>query len=85
VISITIVPAQEVEQVAAQYPGGTYLSVAEAGHETILWTACAANLQSQFFETLQVGDTRLHGDARDNIWPPWGDSDPRWERSSRRG
>jgi hypothetical protein len=67
----TIVPAHEVEQVAAHYPGSTYLSVAEAGHETILWTACAANLQSQFFETLQVGDSRCT-ETPETVWPALG-------------
>jgi hypothetical protein len=32
------------------------VSVAEVGHETILWFTCAASLASNFIETLQVGD-----------------------------
>ena len=52
------VPMEEVRQVAALFPQSTFVTVAEAGHVTAAWTQCAATLQSQFFETLQVGDTR---------------------------
>jgi pimeloyl-ACP methyl ester carboxylesterase len=53
----TFVATEEVKQVAALFPGSTFVKVAEAGHVTVAWTQCAANLQSNFFETLQVGDT----------------------------
>jgi len=53
----TLVPMEEVRKVAAQFPGSTFVPVAEAGHVTILETQCSAILQSQFFATLQVGDT----------------------------
>jgi len=51
------VPTPEVRKVAAFFPNSTVVPVAEAGHETVLWTACAANLASGFIENLQVGDT----------------------------
>jgi hypothetical protein len=38
---------------------------------TILWTQCAAALQSQFFETLQVGDTACTK-APETVWPAVG-------------
>jgi pimeloyl-ACP methyl ester carboxylesterase len=53
----TAVPMEEVRKVAALFPSSTFVLVAEAGHVTILETQCSAMLQSQFFATLQVGDT----------------------------
>ena len=54
----TIVPMEEVQQVAALFPKSTFVRVAEAGHVTAYWsTQCAAPLESQFIETLQPGDT----------------------------
>ena len=53
----TIVPMEEVQQVAALFPKSTFVPVAEAGHVTAYWTQCSANLESQFIETLQLGDT----------------------------
>jgi pimeloyl-ACP methyl ester carboxylesterase len=53
----TLVATEEAKQVAALFPESTFVKVAEAGHITGLWTQCAENLQSNFFETLQVGDT----------------------------
>jgi hypothetical protein len=47
------------------------VQVAEAGHLTITWNQCAANLQSQFFETLQVGDTSRTR-TPETIWPALG-------------
>ena len=43
----------------------------EAGHETVYWTQCAASLQSQFIETLQVGDTSCTK-TPETIWPAVG-------------
>ena len=43
----------------------------ETGHGTILWTQCTANLQSQFFETLQVGDTSCTK-TPETVWPALG-------------
>jgi len=57
----TFVATEEVKQVAALFPGSTFIKVAEAGHVTVAWTQCAANLQSNFFETLQVGDATCTG------------------------
>jgi hypothetical protein len=67
----TLVPKEEVRKVAALFPGSTFVPVAEAGHETILWTACSAMLQSQFIETLQVGDISCT-QTPETIWPALG-------------
>jgi hypothetical protein len=67
----TIVPMEEVRKVAALFPESTFVTVAEAGHETFLWTHCSANLQSQFFETLQVGDTSCTK-TPETVWPAVG-------------
>jgi hypothetical protein len=62
---------EEVRKVAALFPGSTFVTVAEAGHETISWTQCSANLQSQFFETLQVGVTSCT-ETPETVWPALG-------------
>jgi pimeloyl-ACP methyl ester carboxylesterase len=67
----TLVATEEVRQVAAQFPGSTFVKVAEAGHLTIFWTQCSANLQTQFFETLQVGDTTCT-QTPETVWPALG-------------
>jgi pimeloyl-ACP methyl ester carboxylesterase len=67
----TTVPTEEVRKVASLFPGSTFVPVAEAGHETITWTQCAASLQSQFFETLQVGDTSCTR-TPETVWPAVG-------------
>jgi pimeloyl-ACP methyl ester carboxylesterase len=67
----TVVPMEEVRKVAALFPGSTFVPVAEAGHETIVWTQCSALLQSQFFETLQVGDTSCT-QTPETFWPALG-------------
>jgi pimeloyl-ACP methyl ester carboxylesterase len=67
----TIVPMEEVRRVAALFPGSAFVPVAEAGHETIVWTQCSAMLQSQFFETLQVGDTSCT-QTPETVWPALG-------------
>jgi hypothetical protein len=67
----TIVPREEVRKTAALFPGSSLVQVAEAGHLTITWNQCAANLQSQFFETLQVGDTSRTR-TPETIWPALG-------------
>jgi hypothetical protein len=65
------VPLEGVSQVARLFSGSTLVPVAEAGHLTVLWTQCAANLQSQFFETLQVGDTTCTK-TPETVWPAVG-------------
>jgi pimeloyl-ACP methyl ester carboxylesterase len=67
----TIVPMEEVQQVAALFPGSTFIPVAEAGHVSAYWTQCAANIESQFFETLQVGDTSCTR-TPETVWPAVG-------------
>jgi pimeloyl-ACP methyl ester carboxylesterase len=65
------VPLEEVTKVAALFPNSTLVPVAEAGHGTVFWTACAANLASQFIENLQVGDT-ICASTPETIWPAVG-------------
>jgi pimeloyl-ACP methyl ester carboxylesterase len=65
------VPMEEVRQVAALFPQSTFVRVAEAGHVTFGWSSCAANLESQFFETLQVGDTGCTK-TPETVWPALG-------------
>jgi len=67
----SVVPLEEVLQVSALFPQNTFVTVAEAGHVTAAWTQCAATLQSQFFETLQVGNTRCTG-TPETVWPALG-------------
>lgn len=67
----TTVPTEEVRKVASLFPGSLFVRVVEAGHETIQWTQCAATLQSQFFETLQVGDISCT-QTPETVWPALG-------------
>jgi pimeloyl-ACP methyl ester carboxylesterase len=67
----TIVPMEQVREVAALFPESTFVRVAEAGHVTALWTLCSASLQAQFFETLQVGDTSCTK-TPETVWPALG-------------
>jgi pimeloyl-ACP methyl ester carboxylesterase len=67
----TIVPMEEVQQVAALFPRSTFVPIAEAGHVTAYWTQCAANIESQFLATLQVGDTS-RGQSPETVWPAVG-------------
>jgi pimeloyl-ACP methyl ester carboxylesterase len=67
----TIVPMEEVQQVAGLLPNTTFVPVAEAGHVTAYWTQCSANLESEFFETLQVGDTSC-AKSPETVWPAVG-------------
>ena len=65
------VPFEETTKVAALFPNSTFVPVAEAGHETVFWTRCAANLASQFIETLQLGDISCTL-TPETIWPAVG-------------
>jgi pimeloyl-ACP methyl ester carboxylesterase len=67
----TIVPMEEVRKVAALFPQSTFVTVAEAGHVTIGWSQCSAVLQSQFLETLQIGDTSCT-ETPETVWPALG-------------
>ncbi len=67
----TRVPREEVRKVAELFPSSTFVPVAEAGHATVLWTQCAANLASEFIETLQVGDTSC-AQTPETVWPAVG-------------
>jgi pimeloyl-ACP methyl ester carboxylesterase len=65
------VPTPEVSKVAALFPNSTLVPVVEAGHETVFWTTCAANLASGFVETLQVGDISCT-ETPETVWPAVG-------------
>ena len=67
----TIVPMEEARQVAALFPGSTFVPVVEAGHVTAYWTQCSANLESQFIETLQLGGTTC-AKTPETVWPAVG-------------
>jgi len=69
------VPFDEVTKVAALFPNSTLVSVAEAGHVSVSWTHCAANLASEFIEKAQVPDTSC-ASTPETVWPavgrfPW--------------
>ena len=65
------VPLEETSQVAALFPGSTFLPVAAAGHGSVFWSDCAAHLAAEFIETLQVGDTSCTHKPQ-TIWPAVG-------------
>jgi len=65
------VPYAEVSKVAALFPNSTLVSVAEAGHETVFWMQCAANLASEFVESVLVPDTSCAG-TPETTWPAVG-------------
>jgi pimeloyl-ACP methyl ester carboxylesterase len=67
----TIVPMEEVQQVAALFPRSTFVPVAEAGHVTAYWTQCSATLESQFIENLQLGDTSC-ANTPETVYPAVG-------------
>jgi hypothetical protein len=45
---------EETTKVAALFPNSTFVTIPEAGHESIFWSPCAGELASQFIENLQV-------------------------------
>jgi pimeloyl-ACP methyl ester carboxylesterase len=65
------VPTPEVSKVAALFPSSTLVPVVEAGHGTVFWTRCAANLASEFIETLQLGDISCTR-TPETVWPAVG-------------
>ena len=67
----TVVPMEEVRKVAALFPGSTFVPVAEVGHTPLGSGQCAAGLASEFFETLQVGDTTC-AKTPETVWPALG-------------
>ena len=56
---------------AALFPDSTFLSVPAAGHGSVFWSDCAANLVRTFIETLHVGDKRCLR-APQTVWPAVG-------------
>jgi pimeloyl-ACP methyl ester carboxylesterase len=65
------VPVEENQDVAVLFPNSNHVVVAEAGHGSVLWTQCAANLASEFIETLQVGDISCT-QTPEIVWPAVG-------------
>jgi pimeloyl-ACP methyl ester carboxylesterase len=67
----TLVPLEESSMDAAFFSDSTFIPVAEAGHITALWTQCAVNIQSHFFETLEPGDISCTK-TPETVWPAVG-------------
>jgi pimeloyl-ACP methyl ester carboxylesterase len=65
------VASEEAVKVAALFSNSTFAPVAGAGHEAAFWSSCAAQLGSDFIETLQVGD-RSCASTPDIVWPAIG-------------
>jgi pimeloyl-ACP methyl ester carboxylesterase len=61
------VPSEEVRDVASHFPNHTLVPVAEAGHTTVFWTQCGANLASEFIENLWVADTSC-ASTPETVW-----------------
>jgi pimeloyl-ACP methyl ester carboxylesterase len=66
-----IVPLEETTRVAKLFPVSSFFVVPEAGHGTFLWSTCAASLESDFVENLQIGDPSCL-DMPETIWPAVG-------------
>ena len=66
-----IVPLEETVRVANLFPATTFFVVPEAGHGTFLWSACAANVESQFIENLHIDDTSCLSET-ETVWPAVG-------------
>jgi hypothetical protein len=66
-----IVPLEETHRVASLFPNSTFVQVAEAGHITVFWTACAQMLVSQFIENLVAGDASC-ATIPETVWPAVG-------------
>jgi pimeloyl-ACP methyl ester carboxylesterase len=65
------VPLEETSKVASFFPNSTSVTIAGAGHETVFWFQCAANLISTFLETRQVTDTSC-ASTPEVVWPAVG-------------
>jgi hypothetical protein len=55
-------PLGDMKALLKRFPEGHFVEVANAGHNTGVWSPCAQAIDLHFIETLQVGDTRC---ARD--------------------
>ena len=66
-----VVPMKETAELSALFPESTYVQVAEAGHVSVGWSQCAANLATQFVETLEVGNTAC-ASTPETVWPAVG-------------
>lgn len=65
------VPTAANKTVAALFPNGTFVAIANARHETTAWTQCGTKLANQFIETLSPGDTSC-ANTPEYIWPAVG-------------
>jgi pimeloyl-ACP methyl ester carboxylesterase len=61
-----LVPLGDMKALLKRFPQGHLVEVANAGHNTGVWSPCARAIDLHFIETLQVGDTRC---ARDTHAP----------------
>jgi pimeloyl-ACP methyl ester carboxylesterase len=66
-----VVPLEETTRVASLFPSSSSFVVPEAGHGSFLWSACAANLESQFIENLHLDDSSCLSEP-ETIWPAVG-------------
>jgi pimeloyl-ACP methyl ester carboxylesterase len=66
-----VVPYEETTQVAALFPNSTFVMLAGVGHPGTAQSQCARNLESNFLETLQPGDTSC-AKTPEIIWPAVG-------------
>ncbi|HYX20719.1 MAG TPA: alpha/beta hydrolase, partial [Thermoanaerobaculia bacterium] len=65
------VPLEITTKVASLYPQSVFVKVPEAGHVSLYWSTCAANLASEFIRTLTVGDTSC-ANTPETVWPAVG-------------
>jgi hypothetical protein len=55
------------------FPAGTpFVTVANGGHVTSLWSSCAARIAAHFLETLHPGNTTCAADTRGQTGMPYG-------------
>jgi pimeloyl-ACP methyl ester carboxylesterase len=66
-----VVPYEETTKVAELFPNSTFVMLAGVGHAGIEWSQCARDLESNFLETMQPGDTSC-AKTPEIIWPAVG-------------
>jgi pimeloyl-ACP methyl ester carboxylesterase len=54
------------------FKSGRFVTVADAGHATTLWNACAQSIAVRFLQTLRAGDTRCAADRKGAMGNPFG-------------
>jgi hypothetical protein len=65
------VPLEITQKVASLYPDSVFVQVAEAGHVSVGWSSCAANLASDFIRNLKVSNTKCAA-TPETVWPAVG-------------